>query len=457
MSAKRSVPSFGKPRLEPLEPRVLLSAETLIQAAPLSASPAPPAGTVVSPALEEESHGGASNDDPASAQELSFSYLLPWISPDDGFGPRQAAVAGTADGAGGEGYDQSKTLFAIIAYPNAFDLDFTEATTPGGDGVLTLSAYADLGGTGKYLTLEAEGIQLGELFVEDGLTRVKVTTEVALSREQLAALAADGVITFTLTPSPEVMNVGTSYVTMQLAYGGGGAGTGDFYSFALGAGESASLAVTGEPPGGIDLELYDAAGTLLAAGQTGATGVDAAIADFYADQAGTYYVRVGGSGDYVLAVNRNATADLEDNGGTYAAQEVAGARVNGRQWVVGEVGDGDTDFYAVSVAPGGLLKLRAYAPGAKAGTNALEPVLRVYDSGGNLLASGEGASLLYRAPRGGDGVYYVQMAAGDDTGGDYVLAVQTQRRPSRPDKPGRHGKKARPPKWGKTALIDALA
>ena len=202
--------------------------------------------------------------------------------------------------------------------------------------------------------------------------------------------------------------------------------------------------MTGEPAGQLDLELYDAAGALLAVAETDATNVDAAIANYYADQAGTFYVRVGGDGDYALTVNRNAAMDLEDNGGIDSAQPIQSARVNGRQWAIGYVGgdgspDADTDFYAVTISSRSPLMVRAYAPRAKAGLNTLEPVIRVYDSDGNLLAGGDGSRVRYRPPRGEEGVYYIELAAADETSGEYVLAVKTHPQPSRPGNRGRRG------------------
>lgn len=359
MSAKRSLALVGNSQLEPLEARLLLSVDTLGELSALAEALASSGGPIVSPELEAES-----NDDLGSAQELSFSYLLPWLSPEDGLGPQQAAVLGTADGAGGDGYDLTKTLFGIIAYPNWFRLDFPDAITPTSGGVLTISTKADLGGTSKYLTVQPEGLEPVRVFENDGLTGVKVTTEVELTQQQLTTLAADGMIRFTITPSADVLSIGTGYVTMHLAYGGdNGPDMGDFYSFDLGAGESASVAVTGGS-GELELALFDAAGTPLATGATGADNVDAAIENFAADQAGTFYVRVGGEGDYALVVNRNAAMDLEANDGIDSAQEIHSAKVNGRQWAIGHVGGGpagaDTDFFhavtltAQPTAPAGL-------------------------------------------------------------------------------------------------------
>ncbi len=429
MKAKRPVGIPTIWRLEPLEPRVLLS--------------------VVTPQLEAESNGGLANNDLNSAEALAFSYLLPEISPVDGFGPQQAAVTGTADGSGSGGdYQLTRTVFGVIGYyppyynyPRSFSLSFADAIPPGGDGVLQVTGYADLGGETKYLSLEAEGVQLGDLFVHDGLTRVPVTTALTLSKDLLAALAADGVITLTFTPSPDVLYLGTGYVTMNLSYSGaGGAGTGDYYSFDLASGDLASLTLSGAAGSQLDLQLYNAAGELLAEGDAGAGNFDAVIADFASNQAGTFYVCVSGEGEYTLAVNRNATLDQEDNGAPASAQGIFTPVVNGRRWVIGQVGGGDSDFYAITVRPSSVLMLQAFAPNGQEGANTLTPVLRLYDGDGNLLAETDGPRLRYRTPRGGTSVYYVEVAASGLTSGDYVLGVKNSlladplNKPAKPNK-----------------------
>lgn len=431
MSATRSTQDAGTPRLEPLEPRILLSdvspLAALAQVEPISTPP----GLIVSPLPEQEP-----NDDLTSAQALAFSWLVPNVSSLDGCGPQQAAVSGTADGAGGVNCDRTRLLFGIIAYPYSFSLGFADVPAPDGGGVLTVTGYADLQGTSKYLTVEAEGILLGDVFVFDGQYKVPVTTEVSLTPGQLAALAADGVITFSFTPSSDMTDVGTSYVKMQLTYGGGGAGTSDFYSFDLGADESASLAVTSAGSGQVELGLYDAAGTLLASAQTDADNPTAAIANFLPGQAGTYYLGIAGEGEYTLIVNRNATLDLQTDGSLGSAQEINSAKASGRQWAIGEVGGAETDFYALTLGSQGMTTIRAYAPDGGTGANLLEPVLNLYDADGKLVATSDGSKLQYHVPKGDGGVYYVEVAAADDTGGDYVLSVKSQLQPLKPDKPG---------------------
>lgn len=429
MNSRRPSQLSGDPQFESLELRLLLSAGASLE--PLAAIAQDMAMAVVTPVPEAESTGGAANDDMAGAQALVFSYILPNVSLDDGFGPQQAAVTGTADGVGGgESFYDSILIFGYISYPNTYPVEFSGAIAPGGAGVLTITAKADLEGPDKFLSLDAEGIDLGDLFVVDGENMVTVSTDVVVSQDQLAALTADGVVSLTLTPSPAVAHVSLGYVKAELSYSGpGGGGTADYYSLELGAGESASVAVAGADE--LTLELVDIAGEVLAEGTVVDGQSAAVIEDFHADQAGTYFVRLAGSGDYSLVVNRNAAMDLEDNDTIASAQEIHSAVADGRQWVIGMMGAADSDVYAVTAARGSVLKLRAH----EAGPNGLVPDLRLFDADGSLIATGDtvgnsGASALsYRVPRrgrGAGGVYYVEVTSSGAAGGHYALSVKGQ-------------------------------
>ena len=109
----------------------------------------------------------------------------------------------------------------------------------------------------------------------------------------------------------------------------------DWYGFTLDGGESSTLAVNSAVVGGSGhVELYDAAGTLLATGApTGPTNVIEAITDFVAPTAGNYYARVTGELDYGLVVTRGATFDLEWNNNWATAQDITNGGV-----AFGEVG-----------------------------------------------------------------------------------------------------------------------
>ena len=99
----------------------------------------------------------------------------------------------------------------------------------------------------------------------------------------------------------------------------------DWYSLHLDAGQLASVALT--PDGGLvnlemQLGLYDGAGNLLTAGTDIAGNIDESITDFAAPAAGTYYLRVAGTGggQYSLVVTRGQSISLELNN---AAQDIS--------------------------------------------------------------------------------------------------------------------------------------
>jgi Ca2+-binding RTX toxin-like protein len=115
-------------------------------------------------------------------------------------------------------YDRLLTQANEVFAPNVLTFSFDVGSlTPIGDGVLVVSAFADLNWHTEFLTLDAEGI-VRTLFVDDGLQQSRVATSVDLSQAELEQLAADGEITFTLTPSNDVNNLGPNDVSLQLAF-----------------------------------------------------------------------------------------------------------------------------------------------------------------------------------------------------------------------------------------------
>jgi hypothetical protein len=440
VNTRQPIQIVSPPQFESLEARLLMSA-----ASPVAATETPqatdPALGDIHVAYEEESNGGATNDDMASAQELEFAAMLPDQPGADGTWAQQAVVVGTADGAGGgDGYELLVTRYTKMSYPGSSQLNFSDAVAPGGGGVLTITTGANFTGESKYLTLQAEGIDLGRLFVDDGQVGSEFTTQVALSQSDLAALAADGVISFTVTPSEPVAEASTTYVQMHLEYAGAGGGTADFYRLDLDAGESISLALSEMSAGELDLQLIDADGDVLATGAAGSGDMAAAISNYLADQGGTVFVRVAGTGEYSLTVNRNAGMDLEDNDTFASAQPLSSSVIDGHRWASGQIGDpasgSDSDFYTVTMTSRSLLKVRAYTPGD---SNTLEPMVRIYDSSGSLVASSTDLQTVYRVPEGGDGLYYIQVSAINETDGDYVLSVQSHT-PKPKGKPQGHGR-----------------
>jgi 6-phosphogluconolactonase (cycloisomerase 2 family) len=121
----------------------------------------------------------------------------------------------------GDQYSESQTQYENCYYPNVFTFDFVDGPPVIGDGILTVSAYANLSFSSEYLTLGAEGVNLGNLFVNnDGADYLMVTANINLAEEELLLWQADGAISFTVTPSEVVSNalLLQEEVTLKLAY-----------------------------------------------------------------------------------------------------------------------------------------------------------------------------------------------------------------------------------------------
>jgi hypothetical protein len=95
-----------------------------------------------------------------------------------------------------------------------------------------------------------------------------------------------------------------------------------------------------------------------------------------------------------------------------------------------------SDFYQVTLAAGQPLEVETATPAGGAGEfpNSLDPVIRVYNSAGVLVASddnsvdGRNARVKYNVPKGAGGVYYVEVASSSATpeltAGEYLLSVK---------------------------------
>lgn len=97
----------------------------------------------------------------------------------------------------------------------------------------------------------------------------------------------------------------------------------DYYSLTLTAGQATTLGISGREYGDVDIELLNAAGTVVAT-STAAIEPARVIRDFKATTSGTYYVRVTGDAgvDYALQVSRGAAIDAEPNDAPGAAQSI---------------------------------------------------------------------------------------------------------------------------------------
>lgn len=100
----------------------------------------------------------------------------------------------------------------------------------------------------------------------------------------------------------------------------------DNYAFTLAAGETATLAVTGQTPGTVTVELLDGAGSVLATGVAGSTNLTRVISNYSVSSTATYYARVLGDGllPYSLVVTRDAALDTEANDAFGSAQAIGG-------------------------------------------------------------------------------------------------------------------------------------
>ena len=99
-------------------------------------------------------------------------------------------------------------------------------------------------------------------------------------------------------------------------------------------------------------------------------------------------------------------------------------------------GSEGADYYRISADAFAMLTIATKTPASQSGefVNNLDPIIRLYDSAGNLVASndngaadGVNASLSYRVPAGKGGTYYIAVdaspATATPTTGEYYLSV----------------------------------
>jgi len=195
-----------------------------------------------------------------------------------------------ASGTGAE-FNESLTETNTVFAPNVLNFDFTGAPSPTGDATLRVDAIADLDASTEFLTLDAEGIFTQQLFVTGGLQQQPVSTTLNIPEATLALLAADGTVSFTVTPSAAVNNLGSNSLTLDLTYAAASGGT-------------------------VTLELLDTDGTtVLASGMDVSDNFDLGILDFIVPADGIYTVRVTSTepGRYGIVVTDPLVFDTEPN------------------------------------------------------------------------------------------------------------------------------------------------
>jgi methionine-rich copper-binding protein CopC len=100
----------------------------------------------------------------------------------------------------------------------------------------------------------------------------------------------------------------------------------DFYSFALTAGQSATVVVDSLNGKAAQITLMDGSGNVLATGVGGSTNVTQSIQNFVAGSSATYYVEVTGDVGvkYSLTVTRGSNFDIEPNDTPNTSQPLTG-------------------------------------------------------------------------------------------------------------------------------------
>jgi subtilisin family serine protease len=200
----------------------------------------------------------------------------------------------------------------------------------------------------------------------------------------------------------------------------------DYYSFQLGKGQAATIAVTSSDGSGT-VELFDASGNAVAFGAAGAANVNQTIANFVARAKGTYYVAVTGNAgsSYNLDVTRGLAFDTETNDST--AQDITptalGLTPGG---VLGSIDTpSDVDLYSLNIGGDVKLQLSFAVPDSGPGqfVNNLQPLMELIDPHGRVV-SGPSKSITYFIPGGFEGIYTVKVFGANGTSGEYVLNAQ---------------------------------
>src|SRR5262249_6620217 len=133
-------------------------------------------------------------------------------------------------------------------------------------------------------------------------------------------------------------------------------------------------------------------------------------------------------------VTRGADFSTETNNDLTSAQALT-AGPDGRLAALGSVGpDNSADTYAITAAPGQTLTIQTATPFPDPNPFAapLDPMIKVYDPDGNLLAAddnsapdGVNASVTLKVPRLGGRPYFIQVlpstATAAPTVGEYIL------------------------------------
>ncbi len=173
-------------------------------------------------------------------------------------------------------------------------------------------------------------------------------------------------------------------------------------------------------------ELYTIDLTTGAATTIGTTGFRAGSLEFGPD--GVLYGGGGGQdlGNLYRINPATAEATLVGNTGfgTLSGLALRAGQISG-------------DFFEITLSLGTPLEVETFTPADGSGefVNLLDPLIRLYDAAGNLVASddnsaadGRNAKLSYQVPPGAAGTYFIEVGPSDatekPTRGEYILAVK---------------------------------
>jgi hypothetical protein len=186
----------------------------------------------------------------------------------------------------------------------------------------------------------------------------------------------------------------------------------------------------------INVQIEDANGNVLAEGRPGATNLDAVINNLVAPTSGTYYAVVTGFShrDFQLVLTRGADFTTEPNNDLPTAQPLVASRQR-LATALGSVGPGDpVDTYEILAEEGQTLTIQTATPlpGPNPFAPPLDPMIKVFDAQGNLLASDDnsapdGVNALLTLQAHDDGPLFIQVlpsaATATPTAGGYILHV----------------------------------
>jgi len=431
---------------------------------------------VLNAIVENERFGGHANDDMASAEDIEVAFINIGSSPSAT--AQRGAVVGAFPGTLAEDFETGElgenwTTYASYL-PERIRI-IGEFGTGGGDYALMMDTTgASTNSTEAIWNVDLLGADAAELsfsyacwdrssyYMADEFRYHDYGTGVAISDDginwhtifrfvqtngqwqehglDLVAAASDAgvslgpelLIKFQATSGRSLPERGAGYDNISIDYSGMYQ---DWYRFHLADGQSASLTVQTSQPGSATLELYDANGNFLVAGQAGET-FDGVIHDFgdTTDNgiADAYYALISGvpNTEYSLTVTRSMELDGEPNvDGASDARDIASTGI-----VLGDIGGPSlptADYHAIYVGAGDTLRLITTTPGDDPigeFDNVLDPELSLYDPGGILVAvddngaaDGRNSLLEYTATEAGR--YVVCVSAEGETTGQYVLEV----------------------------------